>query len=390
MLRDPLQLTDRAVVLPRELAPFLALCDGTRDVRALRAALALRFGLRVGEDVLESVIRALDGAYLLENARFVEAKAEQLEAFQRAPFRSPTLAGYSYPDDPADLSELLASYTPHPVDGARAGADIRGLVSPHIDFARGGPTYGRVWAHASEAVLEAEVAIMLGTDHYGEDGRLTLTHQNYATPFGVLPTARDVVDDLAAAVGEDAFADELHHRSEHSIELAAVWLHYVRGGRTCQLVPILCGSFAPFVENAAGLEEAEAIAGLISALRRAMVGRRAVIVAAGDLAHVGPAFGGPALGALERAQLRATDRSLVERICAGDASGFFEAIRRVGDRHNVCGLPPIYLTLRALDPTHGEVADYAQCPADEEGASLVTVCGIVFHQGFGPHRGGDA
>ena len=47
VLRDPLALSERVLFLPRELAPLLALCDGTRDLAGLRAALMVRFGVRV-------------------------------------------------------------------------------------------------------------------------------------------------------------------------------------------------------------------------------------------------------------------------------------------------------------------------------------------------------
>ena len=61
----------------------------------------------------------------------------------------------------------------------------------------------------------------------------------YLFPYGVLPTNTATVDAIAKAIGEErAFAEELHHRTEHSVELAAVWLHHMRDGKPCQLVPI--------------------------------------------------------------------------------------------------------------------------------------------------------
>ena len=76
----------------------------------------------------------------------------------------------------------------------------------------------------------ADLAIIFGTDHSGGLGKVTPTRQSYATPYGVLPTANGIVDRLADALGEEeAFAEELHHRKEHSIELASVWLHHAPG-----------------------------------------------------------------------------------------------------------------------------------------------------------------
>ena len=70
----------------------------------------------------------------------------------------------------------------------------------------------------------------LGTDHSGND-RFSLTRQHYATPLGVMPTDLAPVDRLATVIGEKwAFAGELRHRQEHSLELPLVWLQFLRGG----------------------------------------------------------------------------------------------------------------------------------------------------------------
>lgn len=380
LLRDPLQLSDQAVLVPQPLHLVLPLCDGTReDARALCASLAVRHGVRVAPDVVARLLAALDEAFMLDNEAFACACERALAAYREAPFRPPSSAGGSYPGDADDLRRLLDGY----VEAAGAAPSLasppRGLVSPHIDYARGGPVYAQVWGSAAAAVQAADLAIILGTDHYGQEGALTLTRQHYVTPFGVLPTARDVVDALAAALGEEAaFAGELHHRTEHSIELAAVWLHHVRGGRPCELVPVLCGSFRHFVQDGADVARDPAIISMLEAWAAATAGRQALVVAAGDLAHVGPAFGGYALDWAGAARLKAADDALITRMCAGDAAGFLAEVRSVGDRNNVCGVPPIYLALRMLQPAHGQLVAYDRCLADGQGTSLVSVCGVAW------------
>ena len=378
LLRDPLQLTDRYVIVPQRLAPVLSLCDGTRDSSALRAALIVRFGVRVGLDVIDKILSALDEALLLDNDRFVRAREQVVAKYREAPFRPPTHAGRSYPADPDELRSFLQRYLDEVDDVPPAPAGGRGLVTPHIDYARGGPVYARVWRRGAEMVREADLAVVLGTDHFGGAGQITLTRQDYATPFGTLPTADDVVDALAQALGPDtAFAEEFHHRSEHSIELAAVWLHYIREGQPCQLVPILLGSFGRFVGGDAEPASDRAIGALVSALRQVTSGRKVIVVAAADLSHVGPAFGGRPLDLVGRARMQAIDDEIIEHTCAGDAEGLFHAIRCRSDRTNVCGLPPIYVALRMLEPVLGERVAYDRCPADAKGTSLVSVCGVV-------------
>lgn len=379
LLRDPLQLADKTVIIPQHLAPLLALCDGTRDASGLRASLEVRHGVRIGPDVLEQLLAALDEALLLDNDRFAQASERAYAEYREASFRQPIGAGQSYPADAGELRRLLDDYledTPHghhQLDGGR------GLVSPHIDYARGGPVYAAVWKHATEIAKGADLVVLLGTDHFGDAGLVTLTYQHYATPYGILPTAQEIVDALAQAIGTDeAFAGELSHRTEHAIELAAVWLHHVRGEEPCELVPILCGSFGHLVAGDSQPEAQPAIKELVSILIGVAAERRLLVVAAADLSHVGPAFGGIPHGLVERARLQTADDELIERICAGDAAGFFAAIKREKDRRNVCGLPPIYTALQLLKPTQGALVAYDRCPADQNGTSLVSICGIVF------------
>jgi hypothetical protein len=256
---------------------------------------------------------------------------------------------------------------------------IRGLISPHIDYQRGGPVYAEVWRAAAQAAREADLVLLFGTDHQGSDGTLTLTRQSYATPWGVLPTDGEVVEALARALGEDwVFAEELYHRSEHSIELAAVWLHFVRGGGPVPVVPILCGHFGAFVEGRADPAGHRPFAIAVDLLHKVMASRRTLVVAAADLAHAGPAFGDAhGVDFIARAQLRNADERLLATVYAGDAAAFFEQLRQEGNRRHVCGLPPIYLALRLLEEARGEPAGYAVCPADPQGTSVVTIAGVI-------------
>jgi hypothetical protein len=151
-----------------------------------------------------------------------------------------------------------------------------------------------------------------------------------------------------------AYAGELRHRGEHSLELVAVWLHHMRAGQAAAVVPILTGSFHPFMVNGETPSSDPTIAAVLDVLRAAMAGRRTLIVASGDLAHVGPAFGGAPLDGAARRVLRRADDELIAAMRAGDAGQFFGAIRQVQNANNVCGVAPLYLTLRLLGESRGE------------------------------------
>ena len=384
-LQDPLGLAEQAVLIPQHLAPLLALCDGTRDLRTLRSGLALRTGIQLTESRITEFLEGLDAALLLESSDFQRASAQALKEYREADHRRPSHAGLVYPAEPEALSSMLAEYESRaPASDTRmpSSAVLSGVVSPHIDYERGGLTYAQLWRECAPALDEIELVIVFGTDHSGSGGMLTLTRQSYATPLGVLPTEQDILDGLAAVLGtERAFAEEIHHISEHSIELALVWLHHQLAGSAVPVVPVLCGSFHHFIEGTKDPADDDSMNHAVDFLREATAQRRTLVVAAGDLAHVGPAFGDAApVDLVRRSGLAAQDEESIAAICSGDAQGFFELSRAESDERKVCGLPPIYLALRLLGGATGQSLGYAQCPADANGGSLVSIVGALLYE----------
>ncbi|PWH17012.1 MAG: AmmeMemoRadiSam system protein B [Ardenticatenia bacterium] len=385
LLRDPLRLSDLTVVMPQALAPLLAMLDGSREVDELHAALLVRTGLDVPREIIHQLLEHLDNALLLDNERYAHSYQQAVQRYRTAPARDMALAGDGYPAEPDALRRLLDGYLAAAgQDGTSTvtGGTVVGLISPHIDYQRGGPTYAQVWQAAAAAVRAAELVIIFGTDHNGHRSLITPTRQNYATPYGILPTAREVVDAVATAIGEEAaFCEEINHRGEHSIELAAVWLHHMRGGEPCALVPILCGSFHQFIEDRRSPAEDSTLNAALETLRTATAGRRTLVVAAADLAHVGPAFGDPfPVDYVRYLRLQAADEMLLQTVLRVDAEAFYQMVAHEGNQRNICGLPPIYMTLRMLaEGSVGVLTGYARCPADAQNTSFVSICGVVFH-----------
>lgn len=383
LLRDPLQLSDNLLLVPQAMGAILAFCDGQHTTKGIADSFHATYGFPIGIDMVEKLVRALDEAFLLDNERSADALEEARRHFRAAPFRPLSVAGGTYPADPELLHATLERYRHQAANGAGplsplAPTPIFGLLSPHIDYPRGGVVYAQVWERAAQAVQDADLVIIFGTDHYGSDP-FTLTRQNYATPYGALPTATTIVDDLAATIGEDAaFAGELRHRAEHSLELVAVWLHHLRARRPVEIVPILVGGFHRFYHNGAHPDRDPLIEQVLDQLRQSTEGRKTVVVASGDLAHVGVAFGQEPLSDGTLATVHAADRELLNHMTAGDATNFYRSVHAIQDAHNVCGVAPIYLTMRLLGATEGTPAGYATCPADSDNTSVVTVGGVIW------------
>lgn len=381
VLSDRVGLFDEPIAVPPVVGFILSLCDGARDEDEIRGRLANEIGQDVAAAELGAILDELEQRLVLEGPACEAAERELIRAFRSAPSRPCALAGGVYPIETGDCRRALATYGADDREPPSAhDADIRAVISPHIDYPRGGRTYHRVWSRAAAAVRDADVLVVFGTDHSGGLGTVTLTRQSYDTPFGPLETDRAVVDAVAEAIGEEhAFREEIHHRREHSIELAAVWAaSLLEGGKRPTMVPVLCGSFHHFSMGMADPATDARFAATIDALKTATRGKRVVAVAAADLAHVGPAFGDPApLDAAAKKKLRADDERLVHAAAWGRPDEFFGLLRAEQDKRRICGLPPIYLTLRLLGDGRGEAVRYEQCPADPDGGSLVSIAGML-------------
>ena len=378
-MQDPLRLADSSLMVPERIAPLLGLLDGTRDLDALRVGLGLRTGLQLTPGQMDEFIHQLDEACLLDSQRFHAALDELLERYRSTPYRTPAFAGEVYPADEAELTAAFDEYCKNAGGPAVAPAGpLAGLISPHIDYYRGWRSYAQAWEPARGAVQAAELIIILGTDHSGSPGKFTLTRQSYGTPWGPLPTDTDLVDRLAELLGEEAaFDEEVHHIGEHSVELASVWLHYMAGGEPKRVLPVLCGFPEVLIGdnegNSPNIEEA------LSLLAEVSQQQPTLVVAAGDISHVGPAFGDPSpFDGPAKARVRESDEAWLEIACSGDKTLMEEHLRSNGDPTRICGVSPILYMMTILGDAQGKVVNYDQCPADEEFGSLVSVAGVLY------------
>jgi AmmeMemoRadiSam system protein B len=348
-------------------------------MNALRAGFLLRTGLHLQPSQLESFIETLDEAFMLESQRFRIAINEMLLNYRSAPFRSPALAGEAYPSDASELLASLDDYCRRSGDdGKEPSGVVMGVISPHIDYMRGWRTYAQTWQRARRAVEQADLVILLGTDHSGSPGSFTLTRQDYSTPWGPLPTDTDLVGRLAEVFGEEsAFGEEVHHIGEHSVELALVWLHYAAGGKPKRLLPILCGPHEALLDTNG--RDSTPVWDALTLLSAAAIQQNTLVVAAGDLSHVGPAFGDSLpLDLAGKARIRSSDEEWLEAACSGDSDLLTDHLLRNGDPTRICGAAPIHYMMAILQGDRGRVVAYDQCPADQEFGSLVSIAGVLF------------
>ncbi|MDR7490631.1 MAG: AmmeMemoRadiSam system protein B [Armatimonadota bacterium] len=367
-LRDLEGIVPDPVLLPPRTFLIASLLDGASDAVDVQAEYARRTGgeLLFSWD-LQRVIDELDRHGLLLTERFAERRRAVIEAYNAAPERPPFHAGKSYPADPRALVEELDRHLGAVVPAELAGVRPRGVVAPHIDLPRGGWCYA--WAHRALAQDPPETVVVLGVAHGGAPVPFVLTAKPYATPLGPVR-----VDEAAVAFLSDRLDGLLHyeeaHRAEHSIEFQALFLRHLYG-EAVGIVPLLCAL------PGAAARPPDETDGLVEALRAYRGGgRKVALLASVDFSHVGPRFGdGEPVDAALAARTSVRDREVLERVLAGDAEGFWQAVMEDGNRQRIDAALPVYVLLRVLAPTRGRLLRYGQAP--DPAGGLVSFASIV-------------
>jgi AmmeMemoRadiSam system protein B len=379
-LRDPLQYASESLLVAYPALVVLALLDGAHSIVDVQEAFAQRFGTIISSEEILELLATLDRHHYLDSPRFAARRAEVTAAFQAEPLRAAAHAGASYPADGAELRRYLDGFfTGLPPAPAPCGR-LRGLVAPHIDLQVGGAAYGHAYRTLADTA-DAERFVILGTAHYAGATLFAATRKNFATPLGAVATDREFLDRLASRVPGDLYADELLHRTEHSIEFQVVMLQHVLGERRpFTVVPILVTSFHEMIAQRRTPGDDPRVAGFVAALGEVLDedARSTVLVAGVDLAHVGEKFGDPeGLAPAFLAGVEAKDRRLIAALEAADREAFFEATAVDGDRTRICGFSPLYTLLSLIDGASGRLLCYDRT-RDEATRSSVSYVSLAY------------
>jgi AmmeMemoRadiSam system protein B len=368
--RQPLRVT---------LLEFLVvqMFDGQRTLRDIQAqTMNLVGGQLVPLDLFTQLVERMDDALFLDGPRFREAL--------QTPVREPACIG-CYPADPDEVRQQLHKiFTGQKGPGLpqerKPDGKLRAALVPHIDYARGGHAFAwgfkEIFEHA-----DASLFVVIGTSHYSAH-RYTLTRKSFKTPLGIVPTDQNYIDRLVAHYGDGLFDDEICHLPEHSIELEVVFLQYLYDGRRrFRIVPLVVGSFQDSIEAGSLPKLRPGVARMIEALRQVEAETHEPIcyIISGDLAHLGPKFDDPEpVSESLLTHSREQDQAILRQAQAADPSGYFQVVAGESDRRRICGLPPTYTLLEAIQPRRGKLLHYEQY-VDPSGYESVSFASMAFY-----------
>lgn len=229
--------------------------------------------------------------------------------------RNTAVAGSFYPSSPdrlkADLSACLAG-------GAHDHA-ATGIIVPHAGYIYS----GEIAAEAYKAVDIPQTVLLLGPNHSGLGAQAAVfASGSWQTPLGEVPIAEELASRLILDC-DLLKADELAHRSEHSIEVQLPFLQILRND--IQILPITLGH--------GRLEDWLKLGQQIGNFLRQW-GSRVLLIASSDMNHFAPAD-----------YTEQIDKLAIEQLEKFNPSGLFNLVRE--KEISMCGVIPAVIMLEA-------------------------------------------
>ena len=385
MIRDSLIFKDKRLVVQPAGLFILQMLSGENSVVDIQAELTRLSGNQIfPSEPIRELVQVLDENLLLDNDRFRSEFERTMREFREAPVRKSTCMGGSFSADPEELRTQIRSYFeagdgPGMPDGKETEKPVKAVISPHIDYPRGGPCYAHVYKELAEAP-PVDLFIILGTGHDGPRGNFVFSRKDFETPLGVVKTDADFIDRLEEKLGLDLCEEEIIHRDEHSVELQLVFIQLAYPEECPQIVPVLCGGLHEQLMNGTLPSEDPELQRVLTALMEtiAETPKRICVMASADLSHMGPHFGDDVPVSEEFLEgIEADDRAMLDVVQSRNADDFFKHVMKDKNRRRVCGLASIYTALSVTQAEEAELLSYGQT-TQPTGDLAVTFCGMTF------------
>ncbi len=239
------------------------------------------------------------------------------------------VAGQFYEANPERLRRTLAEFAE--AAEYRSPKTVQAAILPHAGYMFSGALAMKTLAAASRGHYRNAV-IIAPSHRVGFDGIALPAYAGFLTPLGTAPSAREILDPLAAAGGPFRTLGEPHY-IEHAVEVEIPMWQFLFGD-----LPV-----APLITGRMDYDGIRAAAGTL----RQFLTPETLWIVSSDFTHYGANFGYVPFGEPVAENLRRLDGEALRLIQAGDQLEFERFLARTGA--TICGGVGIELVLAALD-----------------------------------------
>ncbi len=381
-IRDPYHYSDAMLIIPPPLVQCLECFDGSQtdlDLRALLTRITGRFDV---SDIANHLTETLNKSGFLENDTFARMRSDKQREFAAQTVREPAHAGAAYPDDPAELREVMGEFMTTEAPAETPSTDgVFAIAAPHVSPEGGWRSYQAAYRMLGPEHRE-KTFVILATSHYGEADKFGLTRKSFRTPLGESQTDTRLVDWLEQRGGAAVSMEDYCHSFEHTVELQMIFLQHLMGVDV-KILPILVGSYANSIYRGGMPEDNEEVRRFLETLGelREREGDKLFWILGVDMAHMGRRYQDDfeaTAGQGLMQSVAARDGQRMQCIEEMNAAGFWSLVQEQHDDLKWCGSSPFYTFLKTAPQARGELLNYEQWNIDEQ--SVVSFAGMAFRK----------
>lgn len=382
IIRDSEGIVEKTLIMPAESIVLLQFFNGENSIKDIRSLILKLTGEVISESDIIDFVKQIEDAGYLEGEKTNRLREKVFSEFKNSSIRKVIHKGLSYPENILELSSFMSKFLK--LDNKNIPLySYKGLIAPHIDLIRGGRVYSSGYGEISKSELP-DTVIAFGTSHRGGNSPFIITQKDYETPYGIIETDKELYSKFKDILWYEPDEEDFFHRNEHSLEFQALWLKYIWREKTPRWLAILTSRYERFAQDQppSKIENIEKMfKDMEDLIREISKNKKIMIIAGADFSHVGPRFGDNIqITQSVKSEIEKKDREKIEYILNLDADGFYMSVMSEKNSTKICGLSPIYATLRALRAVEGEkkpkLLDYAQ--ADDPFGGFVSFASIVF------------
>jgi len=389
-MRDPLEIAASPLIMSAADFFIITLFDGANTIPDIKIKFARKFGgVLLTDEQVNKIIDVLDANYYIDTPKFRRHYQKIIAEFKTSAIRKSWHAGLSYEKEADRLTKQIESFYLHPEGAGLSNhklrketgkRTLRAVMAPHIDLRAGGACYTHAYSHLKKEG-EADLYIILGVAHYGGNDFFVATAKDFETPFGLVETDREFLDLWMKNSGRNLTEEEWVHRTEHSVEFQLPFMQHALK-HSFKILPVLCGSLQPYIENGMKLEEIPEITTMIDGLKKTLqeYKKRVVFVLSVDLAHMGPKFGDSDGITETKAQaIKEADYKLFDILSRLDRRQYYELVKKDLLPRRVDACTAIYTLLSIMDKGEGKMVAYGQ-NFQPDTQSLVSYGSMIFYE----------
>ncbi len=213
---------------------------------------------------------------------------------------------------------------------------IYGAIVPHAGYVFSGACATFVYKEFAELnkKIFPDTFIILGPNHSGYGGALSLSFDNFETPFGIVKNDTELGKEILQETSHLGLQEnEEAHKHEHSIEVQLPFLQFISKivKKEFKIVPIVISTL-----------EYDKLVALASKIASICKNKNVCVIASSDFTHYGNNYGFMPFPVEEaRTKIKELDRKAIDCILKLNSKNFYEQAVKT----TICGTGAIVVAL---------------------------------------------